>query len=158
PLAVLFVLGLAIYITTGRGLAAVTLPLAALLLGSAAARLREPDWSREEVFVLALAAAGVGIIGVCELVYLKDTFDNRLITILKFYYQAWLWLSVAGAYGAYRIAKLAIGWLGRFVWSAAVVALCAAASLYAGASFYTKADNLRPSWTLDGSHFLQADG
>ena len=33
--------------------------------------------------------------------------------------------------------------------------LCAAGSLYPVASFYSKANELKPSWTLDGSAFLK---
>ena len=50
--------------------------------------------------LIALAAAFYLLAGV-ELFYVVDLFGNRMNTVFKVYYQAWLLLSVAGAYGLF---------------------------------------------------------
>ena len=50
--------------------------------------------------LVALAAAFYLLAGV-ELFYVVDLFGNRMNTVFKVYYQAWLLLSVAGAYGLF---------------------------------------------------------
>ena len=50
--------------------------------------------------LLLLATAFYLLVGV-ELYFVADSFGNRMNTVFKVYYQAWLLLAVAGAYGLY---------------------------------------------------------
>jgi YYY domain-containing protein len=52
------------------------------------------------VFVLLLITLGTLLILGPEFLYLRDNFGFRINTIFKFYYQAWIVLSLATAYGA----------------------------------------------------------
>ena len=54
--------------------------------------------------LIALSAAFYLLAGV-ELFYVVDLFGNRMNTVFKVYYQAWLLLSVAGAYGLFYWAS-----------------------------------------------------
>ena len=66
--------------------------------------------SRPDTFVLALIALAALIIAGTESVYLRDSFGGtlyRMNTVFKFYFQAWLLLGLAAAYGAFRVYKLA---------------------------------------------------
>ncbi|MCC6803065.1 MAG: hypothetical protein IT319_09285 [Anaerolineae bacterium] len=54
-------------------------------------------------FALLLVAAALMLILVPEFVYLRDNFGGRMNTIFKFYYQAWVMLGIAGAYGVYAV-------------------------------------------------------
>ncbi len=54
-------------------------------------------------FTLLLIVCGVGLVLVPEFVYLRDTFQTRMNTVFKFYYQAWVLFSVAAAYAGYSI-------------------------------------------------------
>ncbi|MEL7625830.1 MAG: DUF2298 domain-containing protein [Anaerolineaceae bacterium] len=54
-------------------------------------------------FVLMLVLLGALLVIVPEFVYLRDQFGTRMNTIFKFYFQAWILWSLAGAY---IIAKL----------------------------------------------------
>ncbi len=54
-------------------------------------------------FALLLVGAGVVLTLVPEFLYLRDNFGVRINTIFKFYYQAWLLFSVAGAYAVYSM-------------------------------------------------------
>jgi uncharacterized membrane protein len=117
--------------------------------------IRERKWDPEKAFVLGLVAAGFGLSAVCEFVFLKDTFNNRMNTIFKFYYEVWLFLAIAGAYGITKISQRLDARPLKFGWLSGAGLVCASAALYPVASFYTKANELKPAWTLDGSAFMQ---
>jgi len=51
-------------------------------------------------FILLLVLLGGLLTLAPEFVYLRDIFGNRMNTIFKFYYQAWLFWSLAAAFGA----------------------------------------------------------
>ncbi|HVA22844.1 MAG TPA: DUF2298 domain-containing protein [Chloroflexota bacterium] len=146
--------GVLVFGVTRKWLLALMLALTAAALWHISLRVRERKWQPEQVFALGLVAAGFGLIAVCEVVFLKDTFGNRMNTIFKFYYEVWLFLAIAGAYGVAQMSqRLRRPWL-HYGWIGGVGLLCAVASLYPVASFYTKANELKPKWTLDGSAFL----
>lgn len=50
-------------------------------------------------FAVLVAALGLLVTLVPEVIYLHDQFGNRMNTVFKFYYQAWLFLGLAGAVG-----------------------------------------------------------
>lgn len=54
-------------------------------------------------FALLLVAAAAGLTLLPEYVYLRDVFGARINTVFKFYYQAWILLSIASAYGVYTV-------------------------------------------------------
>lgn len=148
-------LGVVLLAITRKWLVALMLPLAFAAAWHTVLRLRDRKLEPEQAFALGLAAAGFALIAVCEVVFLKDTFNNRMNTIFKFYYEVWIFLAIAGAYAVAQISQqLRRPWL-HFGWVGSVGLLCAAASLYPVASFYTKANDFKTSWTLDGSAFLR---
>jgi YYY domain-containing protein len=51
------------------------------------------------IFVLLLIVLGVLLILGPDFLYLQDNFGYRINTVFKFYYQAWILLSLASAYG-----------------------------------------------------------
>ena len=67
------------------------------------------------VLALALAAAGFFLLGGAELFHIADQFGNRMNTVFKFYYQAWLLLGIAGAIGMYYILAVPLrhAWVGE---------------------------------------------
>lgn len=59
------------------------------------------------IFALALSATAALLILGSEFFFILDTFNSRMNTIFKLYYQAWLMLSVAGGFVLFEIAQ---GW------------------------------------------------
>jgi len=57
-------------------------------------------------FALLLAAAGFYLLAIAELFHIADQFGNRMNTVFKIYYQAWLLLGIAGAVGVYYIVAV----------------------------------------------------
>ncbi len=118
------------------------------------------DSQPERGFVHLLGFLGLGILLGCEVVYLRDFLQGgdyrRMNTIFKFYIQAWVLLSVAGAAVLPRLWQH-LRW--RRLWQGAFLALFLAASIYT--VFGTQArvrdrfPGARPPLgTLDGLAFM----
>jgi YYY domain-containing protein len=113
-------------------------------------------------FALALIGTAVLLLVGTELFYIRDLFNNRMNTVFKLYYQAWVLLAVGSAYGVYfvasrwiRSATAALGLVGRFAWVIVAVLLVVAASVYAPAALESRADSFSDSPTLDGTAYMQ---
>ena len=66
---------------------------------------------KSSVFVLLLIVLGTLLLIGPEFLYLRDQFGTRINTVFKFYYQAWILLSLAVSYGiAILMQKLRGGW------------------------------------------------
>ncbi len=108
------------------------------------------------VFALALAAVGFFLLGGAELFHISDQFGNRMNTVFKFYYQAWLLLGIAGAVGMYYMLAIPIRqqWITewpmlvstlRLTWVAVVAVLLLASTYYPAGAILE-----RTGWTSDG--------
>ncbi len=110
-------------------------------------------------FVILLVLIGLLLTLAPEYVYLKDIFMTRMNTIFKFYFQAWILWSLAGAW---QIAR----WLGprearreaSFPWRALAVGvsclLIAVGLLYTVLAVPARAREHGAPWTLDGAAWL----
>ncbi len=105
-------------------------------------------------FVFLLLAGGTGLVLFPEFFYLRDQFGTRMNTIFKFYFQAWILWSIAGAIFTY------IFWTKIRTWIKWPVRVLFVLSLIAGLmypffGFYYRFDNLAVrNLDLDGNAYF----
>ena len=111
-------------------------------------------------YVLLLGTLALYLLFAAELFFVHDLFGNRMNTVFKFYYQAWIVLSIVGGYGAYVWWRYHPVLTGRSMWISrtgiAVLAVVAISSFYfpvASAVSKTLDSGLGPN--LDGLSFLE---
>jgi uncharacterized membrane protein len=68
-----------------------------------AGKVELPYYQAATGFVLLLILTGLMLTLGPEFVYIRDNFGQRINTIFKFYYAAWLLFGVASSYAAYRL-------------------------------------------------------
>ena len=83
--------------------------LLALALTAILSRARAEQTQPAARFALLLAFTGLALTLVVEFFYLRDNFGMRMNTIFKFYYQGWVMMACASAYGAWWVLCFAPG-------------------------------------------------
>jgi uncharacterized membrane protein len=147
--------------------------IAAVLAGSISAlwlevTSRDRRGERESViFALALIATAMLLILGTEFFYVGDVFNNRMNTVFKLYYQAWMLLAIGGAFALYYLTsrwRPAFPQSARYraAWGAAAALVLAGAALYPlGAGFNRTHDvngtRVDPAGALHGIHYYSAD-
>jgi YYY domain-containing protein len=103
-------------------------------------------------FVLLLAAVGLFLLLVPELLYVKDGFGTRMNTVFKLYYQAWLLLGLATSYA---IAAAWSGPRGLRLASRGALALVLSGLAYTIAAAWSVTDGFgSPAPSLDALAYL----
>jgi len=142
------------------------LTLAAMLIPSLSFLLaiRRPDTGTESpqtfrhqpsvVFVLLLIALGTLLVIGPDFFYLRDNFGYRINTIFKFYYQAWILLSLASAFGAAILLRSA-----NRIFIVVFVGILVVGLTYPVLGFYNKANDFNPPFgiTLDDFYRVQRE-
>jgi uncharacterized membrane protein len=138
------------------------LTLMALLIPSLAFLFSNPKLQTEEdhssLFVLLLIVLGVLLIMGPDFVYLQDNFGYRINTIFKFYYQAWLLISLAAAYGTAVLLRRLRG-AANGIFSVIFFAVLIVGLTYPVLGFPNKANNFKPpfGFTLDDFDRVQRE-
>jgi len=105
------------------------------------------------LFVLVLIAMGFLLTYLCEYVYIRDIFGTRMNTVFKLYYQAWVLLAIASAYGVYYLSRRLRG-VAYGLWKTGFLILLALSLIYPLAATHSKTSSASP--TLDGMTYLAA--
>ena len=110
-------------------------------------------------FALLLITTGLLLTVFVEFLFLRDTFGTRMNTVFKFYYQAWVLLGIASAYGAFYILhrlRAVTGWArgGLALWSLVGIVLVGAGLSYTVAATTSKAGGFGGEPTLDGTRYI----
>jgi YYY domain-containing protein len=113
-----------------------------------------PSQRAAVVFALLLLLIGLILTFGVEFLYIRDTFETRMNTVFKLYYQAWLLLAMAAAFGVFYIWQTVRG-TGRIVWFGAFGVLFALSMVYPVLALPNRANYFKPDAragvpTLDG--------
>jgi YYY domain-containing protein len=127
------------------------------LLFPALSFLFKSETSSSSSFVLLMIALGLLLILGPDFLYLRDNFGYRINTVFKFYYQAWILLSLVAAFALAAMLSKLRGLASIFY--AIVMALVIGVGLvYPVFSLPSKTDNFRANHpeqrTLDGGAYL----
>jgi YYY domain-containing protein len=108
-----------------------------------------------DIFAVLLIGLGLLLTFSVEFIYLKDSFGTRMNTVFKFYYQAWILLALASAYGLSRLAGRDTAFALRLPALTLAGLLVAASLIYPVGATWTKAGGFRGPATLDGLAFFK---
>jgi uncharacterized membrane protein len=95
-----------------------------------------------------------------EFFFVKDVFGNRMNTVFKLYYQAWLLLAVGGGFALYYLAmrwlpRLDVHWGWRAGWSAVAVVVLGAAMLYPLGGTFDRTQEFDAERGIDGLAWVE---
>jgi YYY domain-containing protein len=107
-----------------------------------------------DLFVLILIGVGLLLPLAVEFVYLRDLFGSRMNTVFKFYFQAWVLLGLAAAYGAAVIFNRLRG-MGGIAWRLALTLLVLGGLVYPILAIPNKTGDFSGTPTLDGMAWLE---
>jgi len=114
-------------------------------------------------FVLLMIALGVLLILGPDFLYLRDNFGYRINTVFKFYYQAWIMLSLASAYGIVvliqRFDRLSARGAGNILFSVFFALVLVVGLTYPAIGIFSKTNNFKPpfGYTLDDFDRIQRE-
>jgi YYY domain-containing protein len=104
-------------------------------------------------FSLILLLMGLALPLAVEFVYLRDNFGIRMNTIFKFYFQAWVLLALASAYGVYYVSHTCRGWA-KLAWQVGLAGLVAAGLIYPVLASADKTNYFQNRPTLNGIQWV----
>lgn len=109
-------------------------------------------------FVLLLIALGALLVIGPDFLYLRDNFGYRINTIFKFYYQAWIVLSLAAAYGSIVLLRSLRG-AANAVFSTLFVLVLIVGLTYPVLGVLNKTNSFKPpfGFTLDDFDRVQRE-
>jgi len=113
--------------------------------------------SPSSLFIVLLLSLGALLILGPDFLYLRDNFGYRINTVFKFYYQAWILLSLAAAFGVAVIISQVRG-LASALYTTAIVLVVAAGLAYPVFALPNKTENFKAEHpeqrTLNGESYL----
>jgi YYY domain-containing protein len=151
------------YIGSLLTLLALLIPsLAFLFSATIASREDETDLearphSPSSLFIVLLLSVGTLLILGPDFLYLRDNFGYRINTVFKFYYQAWILLSLAAAFGVAVIVSEVRG-LASALYTTVIVLAIAAGLAYPVFALPSKTEDFKAEHpeqrTLNGEAYL----
>ena len=104
-----------------------------------------------EAFVFLLIFTGLALTLVVEFIYLRDSFNLRMNTVFKFYYQAWVMLGCASAYAVWWLFNRLEGRVGRSLAAGGALLLISLGLVYTVMGIHSRANGFSGDFNLDGA-------
>ncbi|MEA1959012.1 MAG: DUF2298 domain-containing protein [Chloroflexota bacterium] len=116
---------------------------------------------RWPLYALLLFFTAVLLTVGCELFYIGDIFNNRMNTVFRFYFQAWVLFDIASAFAIYYLYRnwkpvRIAGRSARYIWWGLLAMLVACSLIYSVSAVFSKTNSFSVSPTLDGSAWHQS--
>ena len=111
-------------------------------------------------FAFLLILLGLALTLSVEFVYLRDSFNVRMNTVFKFYYQGWVMVGCASAFGGWWLLNRAEGSLGKAgkrVFQTGLAILILAGMVYPLMAGYSRVSGFQGQPNLDGASALAAN-
>jgi YYY domain-containing protein len=139
--------------------------LLALVLANVSSLLRKRSVSTDEPaeiqtsllsissdgFAYLLIFTGLALTLIVEFVYLRDSFGVRMNTVFKFYYQAWVMLGCASAYGSWWLLDRLEKPVGRMLFSIGATLFIGSGLVYSVMAIPSRVGDFKGTANLDGS-------
>lgn len=110
-----------------------------------------------DTFVLILIFTGLALSLIVEFIYLRDSFAVRMNTVFKFYYQAWVMLGCASAYGIWWLLDRLERPASRLLFLIGAVLFIALGLVYPVMAIPSRAADFIGPANLDGSSSVARD-
>jgi len=104
-----------------------------------------------DTFVLILIFTGLALTLIVEFIYLRDSFGVRMNTVFKFYYQAWVMLGCASAYGIWWLLDQLERPASRWLFSLGAILFIGLGLVYPVMAIPSRAADFKGPANLDGS-------
>jgi len=104
-----------------------------------------------DTFVYLLIFSGLALTLVVEFLYLRDSFGVRMNTVFKFYYQAWVMLGCASAYGIWWLLDRLEKPLSRVLFVAGATLFIGLGLVYTVMAIPSRAGDFKDAANLDGA-------
>jgi YYY domain-containing protein len=110
-----------------------------------------PAWINTDAFVYLLIFTGLALTLIVEFLYLRDSFGVRMNTVFKFYYQAWVMMGLASAYGSWWLLERLEKSLGRVLFASAATFFIALGLVYTLMAIPSRDGSYSGPANLDGA-------
>ncbi len=116
------------------------------------------DFDSPTLFGLIIATLGLTMTLGIEFYYLQDNFGLRMNSVFKFYFQGWVWMSIASAYACWWMwnHRWRSGWIKKLFF-VIVIMLVAACLSYSLTALYSRVHGFAFPPHLDGAATLAGD-
>jgi YYY domain-containing protein len=104
-----------------------------------------------DAFAYLLIFTGLALSFIVEFLYLRDSFGVRMNTVFKFYYQAWVMLGIASAYGVWWVLDRLTRPASRALFSLGAVIFIGLGMVYPLMAIPSRAADFAGPANLDGS-------
>jgi uncharacterized membrane protein len=116
-----------------------------------AAEISPPSSISSDAFVFILIFTGLALTLVVEFLYLRDSFGVRMNTVFKFYYQAWVMMGCASAYGIWWLLDRLEKPLSRVLFAFGAALFIGLGLVYTVMAIPSRAGDFKGTANLDGA-------